>query len=90
MQNFNIYPNPSKNNFNIEITSDKDLSVDMSIFDVRGNLIKTFVPLKIQSGVTRFEWNGRDDNNSDLSAGTYILMLKSGNSFKTLRIVINK
>ncbi len=73
------YPNP----FNPETTISFDLKdpeqVRLSIFNLRGQLVRTLVNSDLPAGRHRFVWNGKDDQGHSVGSGVYYYrMLTSG------------
>ena len=74
-----IYPNPSSDQINIFNTLESSLQIE--IFNVLGEKVKTFV---IESGNTKM-------NVSDLNERIYFLIYNRGSEFrKSERIIINR
>ena len=74
-----VYPNP----FNSKISIMYDISesgfVDMVIFDVMGNRIKTLIKNEYQVGLQSFNWDGTNTNGYLVSTGIYYVMIKIDN-----------
>lgn len=81
------YPNPSSNGeITLRYNLKKDGMASISLFDLNGNLVKTFLPLQslfASSYETKYDV-------SDLNAGIYFCELISGQNKTTTRIVIAK
>ena len=81
------YPNPSSNGeITLRYNLKKDGMASISLFDVKGNLVKTFLPtqsLYASSYETKYDV-------SDLQDGIYFCELISGGNKTTTRIVISK
>ncbi len=73
-----VYPNPSSDNFNLQITSDDKSPVDIRVYDVTGKevLVKNNV-----------EATSQINFGNDLKAGIYLLRITQGDLNKTLRII---
>jgi len=73
------YPNP----FNPETTVTFDLSentdVVLSIFDIKGSLVRTLAEGSLKAGNHRINWDGKDKRGGSLSSGIYYISLKAGN-----------
>ena len=81
------YPNPSSNGeITLRYNLKKDGVASISLFDLKGNLVKTFLPaqsLYASSYETKYDV-------SDLNDGIYFCELISGGNKTTTRIVISK
>lgn len=76
---FNViaYPNPSTNQFTLEIEGDSTEIVAINVFDIAGRLIKEMNNIK-ESSVTFGE---------SLPRGVYIAVVQQGSNQKTIRII---
>jgi hypothetical protein len=63
-------------------------SVDLSIFDVRGRLVRTLVDGKLDAGPHRFVWDGRNNAGDPVGASTYFGSLQAGDRRTSQRIVL--
>ena len=79
-QSVKIFPNPTNNKATIEILNSQSLIVDISIFDLRGNLI--FMDKDIRSSSYLIK-------NTAWSKGTYIVKIKMNDEIIHELIVIN-
>lgn len=82
-----VYPNPSSNGMiTLRYNLKKDGMVSISLFDLKGNLVKTLLPIQslyASSYETKYDV-------SDLNAGIYFCELIAGQNKTTTRIVISK
>lgn len=81
------YPNP----FNPEVTltfalDEAAASVDFSIFDLKGNRVKTLTTGSQTAGEHSYVWRGFDDLGLQADAGTYLVKLTAGNQQVIQRI----
>ncbi len=67
----NNYPNPFNPSTNIKITLKHRSKIILTIYDMMGRRIKTLFEGDCSSGDTQFAWNGKDDNNKNVSSGVY-------------------
>ena len=86
IQNMKIYPNPAKINSNIEFTLDKDRTLDISIVDLSGRVIKQITSGEaVSSGQIE-----RAINLDNISPGMYYVKITSEIGEQTLqRIIVN-
>ena len=85
------YPNPfnptTTISFNVGIQSD----ISLSIFDLNGKLIKELINQNnINPGNYSFTWDGKNQNNIEVSSGTYICKLVSGNYSDQIKLLLIK
>lgn len=70
------YPNPFNPHTTISFELPEIANVKLSIFDVRGRLVKSFSKNRIwQSGFHSIVWNGQDENGHNVSSGVYFFRL---------------
>lgn len=72
-----VWPNPSTNDFNLEVQSTSNEKVVLNIFDLNGRLLSN---LNTNSNQTTLF-------GKDLKAGTYLVLVRQGNSSTTIRVV---
>lgn len=81
--NISIMPNPTAGNVNITINGVDD-NVNITIFNVIGQAVKTYASSDVAT-----VFNKNLDLN-DLSGGTYLVKIQSGNKIATKKLVITK
>jgi len=87
---YNVYnfPNPFNNetNFTFHYSESNNVDVKIEIHALNGKIVKTIEESNISPSNETFykiqqTWNGNDENNNNLSNGTYIYKLTINNSF---------
>ncbi|MGH1365445.1 MAG: FlgD immunoglobulin-like domain containing protein [Calditrichia bacterium] len=82
------YPNP----FNPETTLRYDLQssarVELTIFNLLGQKIRTLVSGKQGAGNYSVKWDGRAENNKQVASGVYIFRLKAGEFVQTRKMML--
>ena len=76
-KNIIIYPNPSKNIFNLRFNTKSFQPLDLSIMDANGKLVYLG---KLQPYQT-FSFGG------ELAEGIYFVVVKQGNKTETIKVV---
>jgi hypothetical protein len=83
-------PNP----FNPVTTIAYDLpartSVDLSVFDVHGRLVRRLVSQTQGEGRYSVTWAGKNDNGESVASGVYFYRLHAGDFVKTRKMVLLK
>lgn len=89
LQNF---PNPFNNATFIiyRINSPRPEHVNLSIYNVLGQKVKTVIDEVKPSGTYDFLWEAKDDDNRRVSSGTYFLILQKGGEIKRIKMVLLK
>jgi hypothetical protein len=80
---FESYPNPFNSNTVIEYTVPVSANVELTIFNIRGEQIKTLVQQSMQPGQYQAQWDGTRQNGSPVSSGSYIAQLTTRTAAKT-------
>jgi len=74
---FANYPNP----FNPETTISFDMKeagkVEINIYNVKGQQVKTVVNKDMKRGHHEIVWNGKDDNNKSVASGVYFYKMQT-------------
>lgn len=73
-----LYPNPFSDQISINFSSPITAQIQIQIFDVRGQLVKTILNASIDKGEYQYNWNGNDQNGSPVPEGIYYLQLTDG------------
>jgi len=79
----NIYPNPFSNNLNVTFQSKSNAPVETSIYNLKGQLIKSLGKSKTSSLI----WDGKDKNGMSISNGIYLIKAKQDGKTVTSKIV---
>ena len=71
----NAYPNPFNPQTNIQIDLQNPQRVQVYIYDIKGQMIKTLVNRQLVAGQHVFTWNGRNYQGLPVSTGTYFVRI---------------
>ncbi|MCC7431657.1 T9SS type A sorting domain-containing protein [bacterium] len=83
------FPNPFNPTTKIEFSVEKTTQLELSVFNLKGQLVKTLFAGNIVGSKT-FEWNGTDFNGQLVSSGTYFYTLKSPEFSQTKKMTFLK
>jgi endonuclease/exonuclease/phosphatase family metal-dependent hydrolase len=72
------YPNPSRSETTIEFILEERAQVDLSIYNVRGQLVRKLRNGELGKGRYEVRWDGKDDQNNPVANGQYFYQLKVG------------
>ncbi len=70
------YPNPFNPSTTIEFSIQNDSKVELSIYTIKGQTVKTLVNNYYHKGNHSIMWNGNDDSDELVSSGIYFYKLK--------------
>ena len=82
------YPNPFNPNTNISFYISKSTDLKLEIYNSIGKKIKTLTEGSYISGNHSFEWDGKNENNINVSSGIYYYTLKLLNENKSTKKMI--
>ncbi len=80
------YPNPFNSNTLIVFTIPYDLTnenTELKIYDVQGSLVATLVDQQLAAGNYIVKWEGKNQNQQNLSSGIYFYNIKVGEKIKS-------
>jgi hypothetical protein len=70
------YPNPFNPNTTFVFFLNQDNFIDISIYNTKGQLVKTLINKYQTSGFHNITWDGKDDFHKNVSSGIYFYKLK--------------
>jgi len=85
-----IYPNPFNPTTNISFGLKSQADVDISIYNLRGQLVKRLLSGNREAGVHRAIWDGTMDSGSICGSGIYLVKMSLGNRSFTQRVMLMK
>ena len=84
------YPNPFNPSTSISYALINSEMVNLSIYDMRGRLVRTLFRGNQILGYHTMDWNGTDGQGRPVSAGSYIYTIQVGNEVKTKKMTLLK
>ncbi len=84
------YPNPFNPTTNVSFTIDKPQHVSITVYNARGQLVRTLVNEFRSSGTQTVVFDGKDDMGASLSSGIYFYKMKSGRFSSTKKTILMK
>ena len=84
------YPNPFNPTTSISYSLAKDSDVEISIYNMKGQLVKTLVKAKQEAGNHVTTWNGRNSDNNAVSSGLYFYKMKTNSYTKVNKMLMLK
>jgi len=82
------YPNPCNSQAAISFKLKYDTDVHVSIYNVKGQMVKDFGKTGYKSGNNSLIWNGTDYTNKEITGGIYFIKLESGKNILTHKMVV--
>jgi hypothetical protein len=84
------YPNPFNPSTTIRFDVPKFSKVNIKIYDVLGQEVKTLVNKNYQPGSYFIVWHGKDNQERNLVSGTYFVRLQADDFIATKKIILLK
>ena len=84
------YPNPFNPNTTLSYSLSQADFVNITIYDMAGNTIKTITNGSQNAGLKKVDWNATNDNNEPVSAGLYIYKMQANEFTKTMKMLLLK
>lgn len=85
------YPNPfnpvTSIQFTVPGTEGGKVEVKLSVFDLRGKLVRILVEGAMEAGPHSIVWDGRDDSGTKVASGTYLYRLAAGDLVETRKMI---
>lgn len=85
-----IYPNPFKENINISINKNKAGSINLKIYNMKGQLVKTIYQGRTNGGNQNYQWDGKDNNGRISPSGIYLVKLSDNNNSISHKLILMK
>ncbi len=84
------YPNPFNPTTTIAYSLSEASKVQLDIYNVKGQLVKTLVNAEMPAGIHSVVWDGRDMNNKAVASGVYFYRVSSPKATQTKRMLLMK
>ncbi len=86
----NNYPNPFNPETTIRYNLKSPQHVNISIYNIRGQLVKTITDKYQPTGDHEIVWKGKDNNGRNCSSGVYFYRMTTDNYHKTRKMLLMK
>ena len=84
------YPNPFNPITTLGYSTPEDELVNITIYDLKGSIVKTFINKSQSAGYKTVQWNATNNRNEPVSAGLYIYTIQAGEFKQTKKMVLLK
>jgi len=84
------YPNPFNPVTVIAYQLPTASNVEISIYNIKGEKIRTLVNENREAGMYKVTWNGKDNNNNAVSSGIYFYRIITNNYSDTKKMILMK
>ncbi len=83
--NISNYPNPFNPETTISFSIPNESEIELTVFNIKGQKIKTLARNEFAKGSHSIIWNGDDDNGKTISSGVYLYKLKVNGKMEAVR-----
>ncbi len=84
------YPNPFNPTTNIEFSLKKAGRVELVVYNITGQKVRTLVNEEMDADHHMITWNGKDDRGNTVSSGTYFYRLQTSEYTQTKKMLMLK
>ena len=84
------YPNPFNPVTTISYSLPEDSQISISIYNIKGQKVKTLVTGTQPAGSYNVTWNGKDESGKDVTSGIYFYKLRTQNNETTRKMLLLK
>ncbi|MCX8009750.1 MAG: T9SS type A sorting domain-containing protein, partial [Ignavibacteria bacterium] len=86
---FQNYPNPFNGTTKIRFSIPEQESVELNIYNILGQRVKSLTPnTQFSKGAHEVVWDGRDEDNNQVSSGVYIYRVESLKYLSSKKLVL--
>ena len=84
------YPNPFNPSTQIKFSLKDNSRVQLQIYNIKGQLVKTLVNEELEADYYQFNWNGTDSASKHVSSGVYFYKMKAGKFVSVKKMILMK
>ncbi len=84
------YPNPFNPTTTISFSLANDTDVKISVYNIKGQKVKTLISDHYSKGAHSIIWNGKDSNDKKVASGLYFYKLSSGKETQVKKMLLLK
>ncbi|MDD3235611.1 MAG: T9SS type A sorting domain-containing protein, partial [Candidatus Cloacimonetes bacterium] len=84
------YPNPFNPSTTIQFSLKEKSQVNMDIYNISGQKVRSLVNSLMPSGTHNIHWNGQDNSGKAVSSGVYFVKMNSGKYTSTKKMILMK
>jgi hypothetical protein len=82
------YPNPFNPNTNIRFILEEPTQVEIEVFNLKGQKVRTLVNGSYGAGDFIVNWNGKNDDNRDEPSGVYFYKMNTNSNSKIRKMIL--
>jgi hypothetical protein len=73
------YPNPFNASTTIKFSLAADMPVELSVYNIKGRMVRVLVDQKMVAGTHKVTWDGKDQTGKEVPSGIYFYRMTAGN-----------
>ncbi len=85
-----IYPNPFNPETTIEFNLKENSDVNIRVYNLKGQLVKTVINSKFEAGNHKVIWNGTNSNEQRVASGLYFCRMETKDKSVTKKMILMK
>ncbi len=86
----NAYPNPFSGNMRIYLALPKAAELKVSIYNLKGQVVKSWQPSSYPSGQSYLAWDATGDDGGKVASGIYIWKVTNGKEMQSCKVAVIK
>ena len=87
---FSVYPNPFNPNTNIKFSLPYSATTQISIYNIKGQLVRRLLDLEMTKGEYSLSWDSKDDSGRAVASGLYFIRLQAGAKHSLRKVILLK
>ena len=88
--NLKNFPNPFNPTTTIEFELTKTSETNVTIYNVKGEKVKSLADERMEAGKQRLMWTGKDDKGKKVSSGVYFYKISTDGKTETKKMLLIK
>jgi hypothetical protein len=85
-----VRPNPSNASFTIDLECSRSQQVDVSVYSVRGRLVRRLFKDKVPKGHISVTWAGDNEKGHLVSPGAYFIVAREGEKTTARKVILQR
>ncbi len=85
-----VFPNPFSGRTQVEFRMSQAGALKLSVFDVRGRLVRRLVDGSLPVGPGQISWDGKTQAGASAAAGTYFIQMESAGRVESRKVVLQR
>jgi len=83
-----VFPNPSNPAFHVEFATGKAGPITVSVYDIRGRLVRKLLQGMVEPGAYVVDWSGDNETGRPAASGVYFVQLRGVGELSSRRLTL--